>query len=462
MCHYDLPCCIEDEDVEILYFSKRSTIHPLVHSHGQQRQQQPAVIPVGGESKGVDVIFDDAVPLEYQHQRCESKFVYGDGLQGVIEDGDHFTDPRRDDGKMRDVGNRNSLGGGAILGLDLDVISQSIRVSKATKRHSHASAAMEDEEEEDDDEEDAEEEEEAEEDEDQEQQYSELANSSYDIASSIRPLETRLKFFSSSQPAVDMYEINWVLTLVQQMRYLSMEPSIEGGSFDGEESDLDVDASVDDGELENSTRNDGNGAGHRLHRNTQKLDNEYRNAQLKIVDLGNACWTYRHFTEDIQTRQYRAPEVLIGAPYDTAADMWSLACILFELLTGDLMFDPHAGKSWSREEDHLALMMELLGDFPRSLLSQGKYTSDYFNRAGELKHIHNLNFWGLQGVLVEKYNFLESEAAEVANFLLPLLDIDPKKRATAQECLRHPFLVEGNLDSAALICNATVEQNAIE
>jgi len=32
-----------------------------------------------------------------------------------------------------------------------------------------------------------------------------------------------------------------------------------------------------------------------------------------IVDLGNACWTHRHFSEDIQTRQYRAPEVLIGS-----------------------------------------------------------------------------------------------------------------------------------------------------
>jgi len=32
-----------------------------------------------------------------------------------------------------------------------------------------------------------------------------------------------------------------------------------------------------------------------------------------VVDLGNACWTHRHFSEDIQTRQYRSPEVLIGS-----------------------------------------------------------------------------------------------------------------------------------------------------
>jgi hypothetical protein len=97
------------------------------------------------------------------------------------------------------------------------------------------------------------------------------------------------------------------------------------------------------------------GSGRR--KNTEKLDLMYADAHVKICDLGNACWTYKHFTDDIQTRQYRAPEVILGSKYDTSADMWSLACIVFELLTGDLMFDPHAGDNWSREEDHLALMM---------------------------------------------------------------------------------------------------------
>ena len=49
---------------------------------------------------------------------------------------------------------------------------------------------------------------------------------------------------------------------------------------------------------------------------------------VKIADLGNACWVHRHFTEDIQTRQYRCLEVLIGAGYDTPADIWSLACMV--------------------------------------------------------------------------------------------------------------------------------------
>lgn len=53
-----------------------------------------------------------------------------------------------------------------------------------------------------------------------------------------------------------------------------------------------------------------------------------RNIRVKLADLGNACWIDHHFTEDIQTRQYRSPEVLIGAPYNETTDLWSFSCIV--------------------------------------------------------------------------------------------------------------------------------------
>ncbi|MED6245284.1 hypothetical protein ATANTOWER_001264, partial [Ataeniobius toweri] len=72
--------------------------------------------------------------------------------------------------------------------------------------------------------------------------------------------------------------------------------------------------------------------------------------KVKIADLGNACWVHKHFTEDIQTRQYRSLEVLIGAGYSTPADIWSTACMAFELATGDYLFEPHSGEDYSRDE----------------------------------------------------------------------------------------------------------------
>lgn len=64
---------------------------------------------------------------------------------------------------------------------------------------------------------------------------------------------------------------------------------------------------------------------------------------VKIADLGNACWVHKHFTDSIQTRQYRSPEAIIEYRYGTSVDIWSLACIVFELATGDLLFKPRTG-----------------------------------------------------------------------------------------------------------------------
>jgi serine/threonine-protein kinase SRPK3 len=69
---------------------------------------------------------------------------------------------------------------------------------------------------------------------------------------------------------------------------------------------------------------------------------------VKIADLGNGCFITNHFTSDIQTRQYRCPEVILGQKYNESADIWSVGCIVFEMLTGDFMFDPKAGKKYSK------------------------------------------------------------------------------------------------------------------
>ncbi|KAE9143269.1 hypothetical protein PF006_g11687 [Phytophthora fragariae] len=167
--------------------------------------------------------------------------------------------------------------------------------------------------------------------------------------------------------------------------------------------------------------------------NLMKLD-------AKICDLGNACWTTKHFTNDIQTRQYRCPEVILGKRYDTSADIWSMACFVFELLTGDLLFDPKSGRNFNRDEDHVAQMIELLGRMPKSFTGCQRGLREFFNRKGDLKRIRNLKFWSLQQVLTEKYHFSRHDAECLSSFLGPMLRYDPAKRATAEECLAHPWL----------------------
>ncbi|KAI0296826.1 kinase-like domain-containing protein [Russula brevipes] len=172
---------------------------------------------------------------------------------------------------------------------------------------------------------------------------------------------------------------------------------------------------------------------------------------VQIADLGNATWVNHHFTDDIQTRQYRCPEVLLGARWGPSADIWSVACVLFELLAGgDYLFDPQAGSRYSKDEDHIAQIIELVGDFPQSLAFSGKYSSRFFNRKGELRHINKLRFWPLEDVLHDKYEFTRETAQTIASFLTPMLRLNPEKRAGAGELVHHRWLdgivTQGEID----------------
>ncbi|KAL1020763.1 hypothetical protein UPYG_G00004360 [Umbra pygmaea] len=161
---------------------------------------------------------------------------------------------------------------------------------------------------------------------------------------------------------------------------------------------------------------------------------------VKIADLGSSCWVYKHFCEEIQTRQYRSLEVLLGSEYGPPADIWSVACMAFELVTGDSLFEPKAGKTFSVEEDHIAHIIELLGKIPEAVALSGKYSLQYFNRSGDMRRIGALKPWSLYEVLVEKYHFLLKEASLFSDFLLSMLAFQPERRASAAQCLLHPWL----------------------
>lgn len=120
-------------------------------------------------------------------------------------------------------------------------------------------------------------------------------------------------------------------------------------------------------------------------------------------------------------------------------------------------------------QDHLALMMELLGMMPRKVRKfilppyklvlhimrnltnvevfqialSGRYSRDFFNRYGDLRHIRRLRFWPLNKVLMEKYEFSEQDANNMTDFLVPILDFVPEKRPTAAQCLLHPWINAG-------------------
>lgn len=64
----------------------------------------------------------------------------------------------------------------------------------------------------------------------------------------------------------------------------------------------------------------------------------------------------------------------------------------------------------------------------------------FLSETGDLRHITKLKPWSLYRVLVDKYEWKTKDAKEFAEFLLPMLEVDPSRRATAAECLKHSWL----------------------
>ena len=87
-----------------------------------------------------------------------------------------------------------------------------------------------------------------------------------------------------------------------------------------------------------------------------------KKTDIKLIDFGSSCFEANQIYTYIQSRFYRAPEIMLGIRYSTAIDMWSFGCILVELFTG---FPIYPGES---ESEQMSLIMEINGLPPKSLM----------------------------------------------------------------------------------------------
>jgi dual specificity tyrosine-phosphorylation-regulated kinase 2/3/4 len=80
-----------------------------------------------------------------------------------------------------------------------------------------------------------------------------------------------------------------------------------------------------------------------------------KKSAIKVIDFGTGCFENHIVYTYIQSRFYRAPEIMLGISYSTAIDMWSFGCILIELFLGYPLF---CGED---EPEQMAMIMEYLG-----------------------------------------------------------------------------------------------------
>lgn len=120
--------------------------------------------------------------------------------------------------------------------------------------------------------------------------------------------------------------------------------------------------------------------------------------------------------------------------------------MMFELITGDFLFDPRKGATYSKTDDHLAQMIELLGPMPKNYAISAKKFGDFFVRESPnedkfvFRKIDGLKHFPLVRLLTDKYRLQPEEAQGLADFMLPMLAWRPSDRPSAQQMLDHPWL----------------------
>ncbi|BBG98060.1 Protein kinase superfamily protein [Prunus dulcis] len=166
------------------------------------------------------------------------------------------------------------------------------------------------------------------------------------------------------------------------------------------------------------------------------LIKSYRRCEIKIIDLGSSCFRTDNLCLYVQSRSYRAPEVILGLPYDEKIDMWSLGCILAELCSGEVLFPNDAIVMI------LARMIGMLGPIDLDMLVRGQETDKYFTNELDLYHI-NEETSQLEYIIPEESsleNHLQVTDVGFIDFVKSLVEVNPERRPTAREAMEHPWL----------------------
>ena len=162
--------------------------------------------------------------------------------------------------------------------------------------------------------------------------------------------------------------------------------------------------------------------------------------QIRVIDFGLSCYEDKRIYTYIQSRIYRAPEIMLGIPYTSQIDMWSLGCMLAELATGTPLC---AGES---EGEQLAMIMDLFGPPDRDVLSRGKRRNLFFDAYGQPKQYrnrrgqtHGVGTRSLSQAIYRKLPQQDDVDGLFLDLLRGLMTYDHTKRLTPDRALRHPF-----------------------
>jgi dual specificity tyrosine-phosphorylation-regulated kinase 2/3/4 len=152
---------------------------------------------------------------------------------------------------------------------------------------------------------------------------------------------------------------------------------------------------------------------------------------VKLIDFGSGCFDGNQRYQYIQSRFYRAPEVVLGLWYGPPMDIWSLALILIEMMTGKPMFPA------DDEIDLLGMIVEVFGPPPARVVAGSRRKNEFFDS--------HMNLVKTKGVIRRPFSVslsrvIRSNDPLLIDFLTKCLKWDSEVRLTALQALEHPWL----------------------
>jgi len=195
----------------------------------------------------------------------------------------------------------------------------------------------------------------------------------------------------------------------------------------------------------------------------------YSRALVKVIDFGSSSFVTDRQSSYIQSRSYRAPEVILGLPYDGKLDVWSLGCCVAEMYTNEVTFQNDS------ELSMLSRIEAICGPFPRHMIAKGRNSHRIFTDSGliyekidpddvdDMDRIEDRSVDDANRSLYDVYqpkmttmaarlgfdeDFMEQpklseddqKRALFIDFVSSLLTVDPDARPSAAEALNHPWI----------------------
>ncbi|KAF2689148.1 hypothetical protein K458DRAFT_291435 [Lentithecium fluviatile CBS 122367] len=157
-------------------------------------------------------------------------------------------------------------------------------------------------------------------------------------------------------------------------------------------------------------------------------------SEIKVIDFGSSCFENEKVYTYIQSRFYRSPEVILGMSYGLPIDMWSLGCILAELLTGYPIFPGE------NEQEQLACIMEIFGPPEKHLIEKSSRKKLFFDSMGKPRVTVSTKGRRRRPSSKTLQQALKCDDEAFLDFISRCLRWDPERRMKPDEAMLHEFI----------------------